>query len=166
MMKIDYTTELVSITLIFSMQQNINQSYEIRLSSTFTSFLTSFFTSLFNKIKQGYLCILLFHSCDIYPSRLLFVCSLPATCRSLSALLLLAPILIIILLIPTIPISVTITLLIIIALTVGSLSIAFPVTPWLRSPIILLAPTFLRLTTWPVALLTPHGLLRNLIIPY
>ena len=52
MMKIDYTIKLVSITLIFSMQQNINQSYEIRLPSTFTSFLTSFFTKKKKKKKK------------------------------------------------------------------------------------------------------------------
>lgn len=122
---------------------------------------------LLNKqIESRIFYTLLFHSRYINPIRLLFICCLSTSCRSLSALLLLAPILIIILLIPTIPVSITITLLIIIALIIRALSIALPVTPWLWSPIILLTPTFLRLATWPIALLTPYGLLWSLVISY
>lgn len=67
----------------------------------------------------------------------MFAYSLATSCRCLTGWLLLTPILIVILLIPTAPIAIPVALLAVISLTVvASLSITFPIAPllWLLSP--------------------------------
>ena len=97
----------------------------------------------------------LFHSSKIYCGGLLFAYNLITNCSCLYSLLILPPILIIILWVPTVPITISIILLIVAGLPVASLSITFPTaTPLLlaTSPATLLIPGR-RLCSRPTSLL-------------